>query len=166
MANITGGVITGITVTAGGSGYTSAQVNITDSTGTGAIAVATVANGVITGITVTAGGSGYTSGTTVIHLSKRNRGLHLWSLHRRKQQIRTGIGFYQQLRRCECRVFGRMENLASNSLNGMKTQINTWYSLGSYVLRDVSGLQMTLVSTLMGFYMPAPVVICWQITPV
>jgi FtsP/CotA-like multicopper oxidase with cupredoxin domain len=53
------GAIAGIAVSAGGSGYTSPQVFITDPGGTNATATATVSGGVITGITVTAGGSGY-----------------------------------------------------------------------------------------------------------
>lgn len=58
--------VTAITVTAGGSGYTSAPtITITGGGGTGATASATVSGGVITAITVTAGGSGYTSTPTI-----------------------------------------------------------------------------------------------------
>ena len=57
------------TVTAGGTGYTSAPtVAITpvlSSEGTGATATATVAGGAVTGITLTAAGSGYADGATV-----------------------------------------------------------------------------------------------------
>jgi hypothetical protein len=54
------GAITGVTVTDGGSGYTSAPtVTVNTSTGSGAVLTATVDNGVVTGITVTNGGSGY-----------------------------------------------------------------------------------------------------------
>jgi hypothetical protein len=57
--------VTSITVTGGGSGYTSApDVQITDSTGTGATAVANLDKGVAS-VTVTAGGSNYTSAPTV-----------------------------------------------------------------------------------------------------
>lgn len=57
------GNVVSISVTAGGTGYTSnSTVTITpaDGNGTGATATATVANGAITAITLTANGSGYT----------------------------------------------------------------------------------------------------------
>lgn len=61
----TGG-ITGVAVTSGGSGYTSAPtVSFTGGSGTGAAATATVVGGVVTGITVTDPGTGYTSAPTV-----------------------------------------------------------------------------------------------------
>ncbi len=54
-------IVSGITVTNGGSGYTSIPVvTISGGGGTGATATATVADGVITAITVTNGGIGYT----------------------------------------------------------------------------------------------------------
>ncbi|HEX9161141.1 MAG TPA: prepilin-type N-terminal cleavage/methylation domain-containing protein [Thermoanaerobaculia bacterium] len=62
-----GNQITSITVTTGGSGFTSAPtVTITDPTGTGATAVATVGGGAVTSIKVTAQGSGYTAPTITI----------------------------------------------------------------------------------------------------
>ena len=62
--------VTVITVTAGGSGYTSAPtVTITndsdDSTGAGATATATIVAGAVTAITITDSGSGYTEAPTV-----------------------------------------------------------------------------------------------------
>lgn len=63
---IVGGVVTGATVTAGGTGYTSAPlVAFTGGGGSGATATATIASGVVTGITITAAGNGYTSAPTV-----------------------------------------------------------------------------------------------------
>ena len=58
-----GGVVNGIVVTNGGSGYTSAPT-VTISTagnGTGATATATVSNGVVTSVAVNAAGSAYTT---------------------------------------------------------------------------------------------------------
>lgn len=58
-ATVTSGFITGIKLTNGGSGYTAApNVTITDATGTGAAAKATLT---ITGFTLTNPGAGYTS---------------------------------------------------------------------------------------------------------
>jgi hypothetical protein len=58
-ATVTEGVITGIKLTSGGSGYASAPaVTITDTTGTGATAKATLT---VTGITLANPGAGYTS---------------------------------------------------------------------------------------------------------
>ena len=54
------GVVTGLTLIDGGSGYTSAPtVHILGGQGTGATATAAVSGGSVTGLTLTAGGSGY-----------------------------------------------------------------------------------------------------------
>ena len=58
--------VTVITISAGGTGFTSApSVAITAGGGTGASAVATVSGGVVNSITVTNAGSGFTSAPTV-----------------------------------------------------------------------------------------------------
>jgi hypothetical protein len=60
------GTITSVTVTAGGSGYTSAPtVTFTGGGGTGAAATATVAGGAVTAVTLTSPGTGYTSAPTI-----------------------------------------------------------------------------------------------------
>lgn len=67
-ANISGGEITAIALTSGGTGYTSPTVTITpaaNDTGTGATATVTESGGLITGITITDGGSGYKATPTV-----------------------------------------------------------------------------------------------------
>jgi autotransporter-associated beta strand protein len=62
----TNGPLSGLNLTNGGSGYTSAPtVTISGGGGTGATATATVLNGVVTGITITNIGSGYTNVPTV-----------------------------------------------------------------------------------------------------
>jgi Tfp pilus tip-associated adhesin PilY1 len=53
------------TVTAGGSGYTSASVSFSGGGGSGASATATVSAGVVTAIRITSSGNGYTSAPTV-----------------------------------------------------------------------------------------------------
>jgi hypothetical protein len=60
-------VITDITVTSQGQGYTTATVDITDSTGSGTTAEAIIVNGAITGITITAFGYNYTNPTITIN---------------------------------------------------------------------------------------------------
>jgi len=58
--------VAAITVTAGGTGYTSAPtVNITGGGGAGAVATATVSGGQVTAITITNPGTGYTSAPTI-----------------------------------------------------------------------------------------------------
>jgi FtsP/CotA-like multicopper oxidase with cupredoxin domain len=68
VATITGGIVTDVTVTSGGSGYVGAP-SVTFSpappTGITAQGVAFVANGVVTSIDVTFTGSGYTSPPTI-----------------------------------------------------------------------------------------------------
>ena len=65
-AVLAGGAVASITVTAGGSGYTSTPtVSITGGGGTGATATAVVTSSAVSSITVTAGGSGYTTAPTV-----------------------------------------------------------------------------------------------------
>jgi hypothetical protein len=60
-----GGVVTAVTVTAGGSGYIYPPTITLTGAGTGATAVATIFNGAVIAVTVTAGGSGYTTAPTV-----------------------------------------------------------------------------------------------------
>ena len=65
-ATVSGGAVTGFTVSQGGGGYDSAPiVSVFHEDGSGATGTATVSNGVVTGINLTAGGSGYTSAPTV-----------------------------------------------------------------------------------------------------
>jgi hypothetical protein len=62
-ATISGGVVTGLTLVGGGSGFTAAPLitfTLSGSTTT-ATATATISGGVVTGFTITNGGSGYTS---------------------------------------------------------------------------------------------------------
>lgn len=64
----TAGQIVGMSVIAGGSGYVNPpSVTISDATGTGASAVATITAGALSGVTVTNPGSGYSSPTVSIH---------------------------------------------------------------------------------------------------
>ena len=60
------GMIDSIQVTNGGTGYTSATVSITSTTGKGATATAVISNGTISAINVTNPGTGYKSATVVI----------------------------------------------------------------------------------------------------
>ena len=65
-ATISGGMVTAIGISVGGSGYASAPgVTITGGGGSGATATATLTNGVVTGVTITSAGSGYTSAPTI-----------------------------------------------------------------------------------------------------
>ncbi|SDJ63214.1 hypothetical protein [Chryseobacterium jejuense] len=79
-ATISGGVVTGITINNGGSGYlTAPTVNLYGggsivNGGTKARATANITNGVLTGITINNGGSGYTSTPTVV-ISGGNKGM-------------------------------------------------------------------------------------------
>nr|WP_319566317.1 hypothetical protein [uncultured Rhodoferax sp.] len=54
-------VVTGVTVTAGGTGYITGQALVFTGVGAGAVATVTAAAGVITAVVVSAGGTGYTS---------------------------------------------------------------------------------------------------------
>ena len=65
-AVVNSGFVTGINVTDGGSGYpTAPQVQITDSTGSGAAATVTIADGVVTAISIQNAGAGYSASPTV-----------------------------------------------------------------------------------------------------
>ena len=69
VSNIPKNSVSSITVTAGGSGYTStptvAITNTTGSTGSGAQATATVTDGAVSSISVTVAGNNYDNGATV-----------------------------------------------------------------------------------------------------
>ena len=60
------GMIDSIQVTSGGSGYTSATVSITSTTGKGATAIVVISNGTISAINVTNPGTGYQDATVGI----------------------------------------------------------------------------------------------------
>lgn len=59
------GYVYSVTITDGGTGYTSATVGFTGGGGTGAAATATVTDGAVSAITVTVPGNAYTSAPTV-----------------------------------------------------------------------------------------------------
>lgn len=63
-ANVVDGVVTGITVDAGGTGYTSATVAVVGG-GSGFVGTATIAGGVVTAVAVVSGGTGYSPASTV-----------------------------------------------------------------------------------------------------
>ena len=66
FAVVSGGTVTGVTVTAGGSGYTSAPtVTFTGGGGTGAAGTAVLTADAVTSVTITNAGTGYTSAPTV-----------------------------------------------------------------------------------------------------
>jgi hypothetical protein len=59
------GVVTAISVTAGGTGYIVPPLVVISGAGTGATAVANIVGGVVVSVTITAGGTGYTGTPTV-----------------------------------------------------------------------------------------------------
>jgi hypothetical protein len=66
QSNAIDGTIDRIVLINGGSGYSSATITITSSTGSGATATAIISSGVITGINLTSAGSGYRDATITI----------------------------------------------------------------------------------------------------
>jgi len=63
-ATVSNGVVTGLTLTAGGSGYTAAPgVSITGGTGSGASATAGITTDTVSAVNLLTGGSGYTAAT-------------------------------------------------------------------------------------------------------
>lgn len=66
VSGVTDGVAATATVTAGGSGYTSATVDATGSGDGNAVATASVNAGAVDGVTITDGGSGYQVGDALV----------------------------------------------------------------------------------------------------
>ena len=64
-AAVTGGAVTGFTVTAGGTGYTMGALVTLGGPGTGAVGTAVVVGGILTAINLVSGGTGYTTAPTV-----------------------------------------------------------------------------------------------------
>lgn len=61
-ATVAGGMVSAISIVAGGNGYVTApRVNILGGGGSGAAATATISGGVVTGVTINSSGSGYTN---------------------------------------------------------------------------------------------------------
>jgi uncharacterized repeat protein (TIGR01451 family) len=67
FTNSSASSVSSVTITNGGSGYTSAPtVNFVGGGGSGATGIATISGGAVTGVTITNGGSGYTSPPSVV----------------------------------------------------------------------------------------------------
>ena len=64
--SLNSGIVAGVAVTSGGTGYTNPAVTINDPTGTGATATATVSGGAISAIYVTNPGTGYTAPSVTV----------------------------------------------------------------------------------------------------
>lgn len=65
-ATIVGGVITGVVITNGGTGYTTGQAVTFTGDGTGAAGTIVATAGVITDVTITSGGAGYATATVTV----------------------------------------------------------------------------------------------------
>ncbi len=73
-ASLTLAVVSAVTVTSGGDGYTSAPtVTFTGGEGVGAAATATITGNYVSAVAVTDGGAGYTSAPTVVFSGGRGK---------------------------------------------------------------------------------------------
>jgi hypothetical protein len=100
-ATITGGAVTGVTITDGGQFYNTTlvpSVTFSGGGGTGASATATVSSaGLVTGIAITSNGSGYTSAPTVTidYSPKDNRAeVKSWNSSTRELQVINRSGTF------------------------------------------------------------------------
>ena len=143
-ATVTGGVVTSITVTNGGTGYAEgASVTITASSGVTPTAVATamanISNGVITSITIPTGdgGSGYTSGASV-NIYPSAEGAYICNRYsnvsNKYEQVLDFTNNYADL---NVVVGDAWSNLNSNPL-GFTTAASTWYTLSAPIQRDAT----------------------------
>lgn len=102
VANLTGDVITSVTVSDGGTGYTGTPtINVTDATGTGAFLIPTVASGVITAVTVVNGGSGYTSPTATVQSGASSGERYQRPCFKWWNRRETGIVYNNDIRRAQ-----------------------------------------------------------------
>ncbi|HKS74945.1 MAG TPA: hypothetical protein VJQ82_17190 [Terriglobales bacterium] len=136
---VSGGAITAIAVSEGGSGYFDAPtVQILDATGTGAAAHTEIMNGVVTSIVVDAEGSDYTSPTIVFHAGgltfegfavPTDSGESLWPLETDECPIpargHEGIGYKLASLRC-LPLFAQTGN---QNYMVLKQQFDTEYKL-------------------------------------
>ena len=135
-ATVSGGAVTGFTVTDGGEGYKSAlppTVTITGGGGSGATATATVDTaGLVTGLTVTDGGSGYSSAPTVVidYSPKDNRAeVKSWNSTTRELQIINRSGTFNTAETVTGVTSGAKWSPASyNTLNNVNSNYDQNYS--------------------------------------
>ena len=135
-ATVSGGAVTGFTVTDGGEGYKSAlppSVTITGGGGSGATATATVdAAGLVTGLTVTAGGTGYTSAPTVtVDFSpKDNRAeVKSWNSSTRELQVINRSGTFNTAETIKGLTSGALWSPESyNTLNNTNSEFDQNYT--------------------------------------
>ena len=135
-ATVSGGAVTGFTVTDGGEGYKSAlppSITITGGGGSGATATATVdAAGLVTGLTVTAGGTGYTSAPTVtVDFSpKDNRAeVKSWNSSTRELQVINRSGTFNTAETIKGLTSGALWSPESyNTLNNTNSEFDQNYT--------------------------------------
>ena len=128
-ATVSGGAVTGFTVTDGGEHYKSAlppTVTITGGGGSGATATATVSSaGIVTGLTLTSGGTGYTSAPTVTidYSPKDNRAeVKSWNSSTRELQIINRTGTFNTAETVKGLTSGALWSPESyNTLNNTNT---------------------------------------------
>ena len=128
-AAVSGGAVTGFTITDGGEYYKSAlppTVTITGGGGSGATATATVSSaGIVTGLTLTSGGTGYTSAPTVTidYSPKDNRAeVKSWNSSTRELQIINRTGTFNTAETVKGLTSGALWSPESyNTLNNTNT---------------------------------------------
>tara|TARA_A100001234_G_scaffold102754_1_gene90498 strand:- start:1408 stop:2481 length:1074 start_codon:yes stop_codon:yes gene_type:complete len=128
-AAVSGGAVTGFTITDGGEHYKSAlppTVTITGGGGSGATATATVSSaGIVTGLTLTSGGTGYTSVPTVTidYSPKDNRAeVKSWNSSTRELQIINRTGTFNTAETVKGLTSGALWSPESyNTLNNTNT---------------------------------------------
>ena len=140
-ATVTGGGVTGVTITGtdNGSGYTSAPpVTLVGGGGTGATATAVITNGQVTAIDVTNPGTGYTSAPTVIFGTPSAGGfsdeVDFGNLNQKTTMQLDVNGFLGT-------APGLVPDSSADSFNGLSDFVNMSITIASHELGHTLGLE-------------------------
>ena len=148
---VAGGIITGVTIVSGGSGYTSAptiSVVVPSGQGSGATITSSITGGVVTGTTITNGGTGYNQSVGLY--ARPNQALTNWSngaFHPIARGTENGVDYVEYRYRLGVSGTGGTlyNDLVFDTTGAAAAQTQTWTE--SVFLKMVGGALTNITNT-------------------